>query len=225
MSKKRTRYSARLATDWVIPSPPVGEQVNPPDQNEIDGAPQEVLPSGEPKIDDTALLTERVSTPATVSKKCARYKKAVPPSWIAPDPEDHPADGLPLGNLPRSKQKRLPIRLAHSIDISPSCHDNSGLVPPPAPIRERFHPRQQLYEEEIPSPLDRSKHARGANQQVQINSGQTAGSPNCRLASVTPPLSVGQRSSETTDTDNSFCGRDVPARGPSLSPAYSVMWR
>ena len=227
MSKKRTRYSAKLAADWIIPMPPAEETMNRPEQKESDDSLSEKSASGPTKTNDNSPSTENGSTPSDASKKFARYKKVVPSSWIARNTDGDPVmerDSMLTvesnDQLLKFKERRLSTRLAHGMDMSAGYDDDRGLEPPPAPTRAEFNLRKPLYEREVLPPFKSGSYTNDSIPRDQVASGPLAGFHNWSLASASPQVSVGQQSSGTNESPY---GRDVPARGPSISPAYSIV--
>ncbi|KAG8533435.1 uncharacterized protein KY384_002218 [Bacidia gigantensis] len=212
MSKKKFRYHSSFAPDWVLPL----QSENPAEESSkkhVD--PQPSRPDSKAKPD--------------------RYKKVLPTDWV--DQETTPSKPIPpilppltkeglneLGSLetaePKRKQRDVPL-----VDTSIRKTRASGHTPPPGPRRSTF---ASVWGRQPPH-FSADEPSRGDDDdRSDLRYGSKANSfhpaefqPAAREQPISPPVSVGVSSSVLTTSP--YHGRDLPVRGPRMSPSYSVV--
>ena len=143
------------------------------------------------------------------------------------------------------KYAERPRRL--DVEASISAAANGRYTPPPAPTHERVHfpfqdvdrrygastnPPLYMTDRRVrDSSLRRSSQTRllqdrSTERSSQLRDHQATHFPvdahetHTHYSAISPPVSVGQQSSDATTSP--FHGRDLPANGPSVSPTYST---
>ena len=243
MPKKRTRYSPSLAADLVVPIMSVEEGLDavaaPTEKMEFPAA------SETPSNDSNSYqIQERPFKRET--KKWSRYKKMLPSDWVDADSDPDPNDANPHLQDPHSEAPDNNVALhdheshglrsdpsdlerstrpARHVDTSIPRQGNSGYTPAPPLTGTKSHhwegeERRQTvpYHETLANQMTRNRVIDGS---LARHSDEIARSQSFRGATVSPPVSVGQESSAMTD--NPFYGQDLPAKGPCLSPSYSIV--
>ena len=245
MPKKRSRYSSSLAADWVTPAHTVTEYteaVETLDEKE----PTEAV--GDPT--QAAVSISDPTQPAIEPRKYGRYKRVLPPNWIAPasEPELGKEDTRPQkphsaapsnvdlddSAIPGSRRRRPSMkmkpsdRLAYTIDTSKTPRSDGDMAPPPAPTK----PTKPLFSSsyqglkgggvEMPMYNDMS----GPLTSIPIQ--RSFGHPEPRL--MRRSQSVGEATvsppisvgqQSLATTESPLHGRDLPAKDPPVSPSYS----
>lgn len=215
MPKKRNRYSSNLPTDWVVTTLSAGEATE--------------------EVQEDQSQTYRV-------EKSSRYKKVLPANWIESNSDPDTVSGnAPMQSTHSHSQPQSTTQRALGVDTSNPRKVNSGYSPPPAPTTDKklsFPPNKPEREDStlLPPPPHRhmkvESHQRRSDEGSRITPGAGEGSstsqyhraasfhPYYSSSAISPPVSVGQQSSEATTSP--FHGRDLPAKRPAVSPTYSV---
>lgn len=250
MPKRRNRYSTSLAADWAFPVPSVGEEPSPKESeaNESEAQPPDHtsntrLAFPEAPMDSTkkAKRYKKVlpldwidpdSSPRTVDESASAQ---IIDSQIQPNMHSIYHGYFGTGNIDRGMDcpKGLGI-----VPLIPTAGD-SQYAPPPAPARALFSfqgapmnvsfnttGRQSTGSTFRESPETRLRD-RSLVRSFQFRDQQAAHVPvyshdtPVRGSAISPPVSVGQQSSEANTSP--YHGRDLPARGPTVSPTYSFL--
>jgi len=153
----------------------------------------------------------------------------------------------PYGYLRAENNERRAERPTRpDVEASIPTTGDSRYTPPPAPTRAHF-PLQEAdrrYRAPTKVPYDTTDRPlkfpslpekperkllrdRSMERSFQFRDHQAAHVPvyphdtHVHYSAISPPVSVGQQSSEATTSP--FHGRDLPAKGPSVSPTYSIL--
>lgn len=235
MGKRRIRYSSGLAVDWITPSVPEADgpkATQTSAERPLIQASGEELSSG-PILLNKELRPKQVQPEAGDAGKRGRYKKALPSGWVASESENGSGAALDPATTdverheedygPRADQQSVKrsARPAHNIHTSLSPPGDPEFMPPRAPteLKSMVLPSGKPVHEtqRLPIPY----HENSVNRQPRSGhrSYDISGSSRSLYDVVSPPISLGQSSSATTDSPS--YGRDQPATAPSLSPNYS----
>ena len=162
-------------------------------------------------------------------KPARSYSTAFPSSWVAADarqPSPSAENQFPeLGLRNRNdhlQSRRLATASAFSKSVSTDVSRDytQGWTPPPAPTSDQKFFSEPRHNDERFANARRTERdsalLRGIKHDTKAEQTRYA----ARAPTISPALSVGQQSSSTS---SSFHGRDIPAKGPSLSPTYSVV--
>lgn len=224
MPKRRNRYSSNLPADWVVTTLSVGEATE--------------------EVQEDHSQTYRAT-------KSSRYKKVLPANWIDSNSDPVSVSGnAPMQSTHSHSPPQSTTRRALGIDISSPRKVSIGYTPPPAPttVKKFFPPNTPEREDSTLLPLRPThvlsslphrhmkvdSHQRRSDEGSRITRGAGEGSfptsrdhgaasfqPYYSNSTISPAVSIGQQSSEATTSP--FHGRDLPAKGPTVSPTYSVL--
>ena len=177
-----------------------------------------------------SLAPSQKATPRTGSRISTRYSSTFPSSWATSDSQSPPdSPGIEPGQrseisspprltstlgsqqqelLAKQRQNHLNRTPENVISTAIAWQASNGWTPPPVPLSARqFFPDRESYAEEV------AQSSLGQRQRVIM--------PRTHDNTQTSPaVSVGHQSASTASP---YHGRDLPAKGPSLSPAYSVV--
>lgn len=218
MPPRKTRYSSSLAADWIVTTPVADEAIEMTRED----------------VSDYKSLSDSIAKPS-------RYKKVLPVDWIGSNTDTRRSDAHvpePLDSehcdTPHDERSKGDIRHTHVTDTSIPRKGNSGYTPPPTPT---FRPAEigqdDRFSRTLPlEPVHSNRRARQrqrdsterwpeAEQPHSQADGAAPQQPPHHDATISPPISVGQLSS--VPTTSPFYGRDLPVRGPAMSPSYSVV--
>ena len=177
--------------------------------------------------------------------KPGRYKKVLPVDWIDSNTDTRRSDAPILRpqvnrelvefeylDMPNDERGKRYTRNTLGVDSSIPTEGNDRYTPPP---EQRF-PSAEMGQEDwfLPhSPSRRvSQTRRGSTERYHLDwpkaqqspsqaHGAAHEQPHHHDATISPPISVGQLSSVLTTSP--FHGRDLPVKGPTISPSYSVV--
>lgn len=246
MPKKRTRYSSNFADDWLLSTSQVEEKSSPDGKSTA----EEGVQAADRNND---LPETPHSTQSDRRRKASRYKTTLPLDWVdtQSDPNAFTANHTRLAMRVQAQETENqvrfePVRLGSGgYPMNRSnwiVYQNEPTIsrtgskdyhnPPPAPTTEQFqYPFQSFHtdrrlagqtyqgrseaESETRSKDSMSNAHDQRRSQLTMHPHETCGS------TISPPVSVSQQSSAATTSP--YYGRDLPAKGPSISPTYSVV--
>ena len=241
MAKKRTRYSSSISAEWVLPAEEpspykIDEAVAPPTKPHLSQSKKTSrykanFPSSWVDTQFNSDMVERIQTQQAVRVQAQQSE----------DPIDY--ELLRLGSEGRRMSRSH--WLASNVDLPVRNMEDNKYNHPQAAAGEPPHvPSQKPLSADVGSQnfLSYLADLRMAGQSHQRRSELEYGStstdqsvisqdqPVAQLSmhrhdthgsTISPPVSVGQDSSQSTASP--YHGRDLPAKGPAISPTYSVI--